>query len=285
MSAPHKTLALTVFTRLLRRPLNAAALLILLLMIICAIFAPLIAPYDPLPFGKDSLEAPGAQYWLGTDQLGRDILSRLIYGARISLSAGFITAGISAFIGIFVGLLSGYFGKGVDMLFMRLTDVFMTFPLLMLILVIISILGPSLKNIILVLGLLGWPPLARIVRGNVLSEKQREYVQACHVLGFSAARILCFHILPNIARPILVSITFSAAKNILLESSLSFLGVGVPLPTPSWGNMLSDINSLTMLTEYPWLWLPPSLAILLCVLAVNFLGDALVDAMDTQGGK
>ncbi|MDR1194562.1 MAG: ABC transporter permease [Peptococcaceae bacterium] len=266
--------------RLARRPATVVSLLLLFSLIFCGIFAPWLAPYDPFLMGKTVLAPPDAGHWLGTDQLGRDNLSRLLYGARISLATGFLTVGISAFLGVTVGLVSGYYGKAVDLVLMRVTDIFLSFPLLMLILVVVSVLGASLRNIILVLGCLGWPALARLVRGETLAVKQRDYIQICRVLGFSGPRIMLAHILPNIARPILVAATFAVAKNILLESALSFLGVGVPLPAPSWGNMLAGIQSISLLTKYYWLWLAPGLAILLCALAVNFLGEALMEALE-----
>lgn len=267
---------------LLEYPIAVISLLVICLLVFCAIFASWIAPYDPLVSGNDYLTAPCRQYLLGTDQLGRDIFSRLVYGARISLVAGFVTTLLSVVIGTFVGLISGYFGKSVDTVLMRMTDVVMSFPDLMLVLVIISILGSNLTNIIFVLGFLGWPSLARLVRGNVLAIKELDYVASCQVLGYSAWRIMFGHILPNLKHVIFVTATFGVARNILLESSLSFLGVGIPLPIPSWGNMLSDVKSLVMLAKYPWLWVAPGLAILTCVLAVNFLGNVLLDMTDTK---
>jgi peptide/nickel transport system permease protein len=264
----------------LKKPAVILSFLVLGTLLFCAIFANQLMPYDPFLSGTDYLAAPGSQYLLGTDRLGRDILSRVIYGARISLSAGFFTTAISTVIGVTVGMLGGYFEKAVDSALMRITDIVMSFPTLMLILVVISILGRSLRNIILVLAFLGWPPLARVVRGNVLAIKQKDYIVACRVMGYSAPRIMLMHILPNILQPILVSATFDIARNILLESSLSFLGASVPMPTPSWGNMLSDIGSLTMLVRCPWLWLAPGLAILCCILATNVIGNAFLNVID-----
>lgn len=268
--------------KILQHRTAAVSILILAMIVSSAIFASVLAPYDPLQMGHGTFEAPGKEHLFGTDQLGRDILSRVIYGARASLLVGFLSVALSVCIGVAAGLISGYYGGVADSVCMRIADVFMSFPLLMLILVVVSIVGASLKNMILILGLLQWPALARLVRGNVLSVKQEGYIKACQIQGFSSGRIMFVHILPNIMRPILVSATFNIAKNILLESSLGFLGMGVPLPTPSWGNMLSGIRSWTMLTKYYWLWLPAGLAILVCVLAVNFLGDALMDIMNLQ---
>ncbi|MNE38129.1 Glutathione transport system permease protein GsiD [compost metagenome] len=188
-------------------------------------------------------------------------------------------------IGTVLGLVSGYFGGWVDSVIMRLTDIFMSFPYIMLILVVASIVGPGLVNIILILGVLGWPGVARLVRGNVLSVKESDYVKAGYVLGYSHIRMLFSHILPNVVAPILVYATSGVAGAILDEAALSFLGLGVQPPTPSWGNMLSSAQSLTVLTSQPWLWVPPGLMIILTVLSINFVGDALRDALDPKNTK
>jgi peptide/nickel transport system permease protein len=192
---------------------------------------------------------------------------------------------ISLVIGTILGLLSGYYGGKIDMVIMRLTDVFMSFPHLMLILVVVSVVGPSLTNVILVMGLLFWTGVARLVRGSVLQVKQLDYVKASIVLGLSTPRILFQHILPNVIAPILVNGTFGIAAAIIIEASLSFLGLGVQPPTASWGNMLTDAQSLTVLSSQPWVWVPPGLLIMVTVLAVNFIGDGLRDALDPKSIK
>jgi peptide/nickel transport system permease protein len=225
------------------------------------------------------------QHLLGTDQVGRDVLSRLIYGARVSLTVGLGTVAISVSIGTILGLISGYFGGKIDMLIMRITDIFMSFPDIVLILVVVSIMGPGLANIIIVIGLLRWPSVTRLVRGNVLSIKKMDFVKSAIVLGLKTPRILFLHILPITIAPVLVNATSGMASAIITEASLSFLGMGVQPPMSSWGNMITDAQSISVLTSQPWLWLPPGLLIVLCVLSINFIGDGLRDALDPKNLK
>ncbi|WP_442600417.1 oligopeptide ABC transporter permease [Neobacillus sp. D3-1R] len=278
------------YLKLIRRKffkhkLAVVGLVIFCLFILMAIFAPWFAPNDPYAVNAEFEAKPSAAHPLGTDSVGRDILSRLIYASRVSLSVGIGAVAIYVAIGTVLGAVAGYFGKWVDMVIMRLTDVFMSFPYLMVILVLVSIMGPSLSNIILVLGVLGWPAIARIVRGSVLSIKEMDYVKAGVALGYSTPRVLFQHILPNCLAPILVNATFGIAFAIIMEASLSFLGMGVQPPTASWGNMLTEAQSLTVLASQPWLWVPPGVMILLAVLAINFMGDGLRDAMDPKSLK
>jgi len=268
-----------------KHKLAVAGVVVMALTALAAIFAPWIAPYDPSEITESFGAAPSWQHPLGTDAIGRDQLSRLIYAARISLSVGIGSIAISAVIGTVLGLVSGYYGGWIDNAIMRITDVFMSFPYIMLILVVAAIVGPGLTNIILILGFLGWPGVARLVRGNVLSAKEMDYVKAAVVLGFKTPRILFRHILPNTVAPILVYATSGVAGAILDEAALSFLGLGVQPPTPSWGNMLASAQSLTVLTSQPWLWVPPGLMVVLSVLSINFIGDALRDAMDPRNSK
>ncbi|WP_246943132.1 oligopeptide ABC transporter permease [Bacillus pinisoli] len=274
-----------VTTRFLKHKLAVLGLVLFTLFVLMALFAPLIAPQDPYEVGYEFEARPSAEYLLGTDQVGRDVLSRLIYASRVSLSVGVGAVAIYVVIGTILGAMAGYMGRWVDMLIMRITDVFMSFPYLMVILVLVSVMGPSLFNIILVLGLLGWPPIARIVRGSVLSLKEMDYVKAGVALGYSTPRILLNHILPNALAPILVNATFGIAFAIIMEASLSFLGMGVQPPTASWGNMLTEAQSLTVLAQQPWLWLPPGLMIVLAVISINFMGDGLRDAVDPKSFK
>lgn len=271
-----------VLRRFLKHKLAVGGLVIVVLLILCAFLAPFIAPQDPYAITDVFNGAPSAEHLLGTDRVGRDVLSRLIYGTQVSLSVGFLTVAISVVIGTVLGLVSGYFGKKVDMIIMRICDVFMSFPQLMLILVVVSIVGPNTRNITLVLGLLGWPQVTRLVRGNVLSIKESDYMKACTALGFHVPRKLFLHILPNTLAPIMVNATFGIAGNILMEAGLSFLGLGVQPPIASWGNMLTDAQSLTILTSQPWLWVPPGVMIMISVLSVNFVGDGLRDAIDPK---
>ncbi len=254
----------------------------LFVFIILALFAPFIAPYNPNEILGAFGAPPNSEHWLGTDPIGRDVLSRVIYGTRISLLVGFSATGIGLFIGILLGLISGYLGGWMDMIIMRITDIVMSFPYIMLILAVASIIGPGLLNIILILGFLNWPSVARLVRGNVLAIKESDYVKAGIVQGFGIRRILFSEILPNTLAPILIYATSGIAWSILDEAALSFLGFGVQPPTASWGNMLNGAQSITILTSKPWLWLPPGIAIILTVLSINFIGDALRDAFDPK---
>ena len=271
--------------RFLKHRLAVAGLVVFILIALSAVLAPWIAPHDPYEITGEFAAAPSEEYILGTDQVSRDNASRLIYASRVSLMVGIGAVAIYVVIGTVLGAVAGYFGGWIDMVIMRLTDIFMSFPYLMVILVIVSIMGPSLYNIIIVLGLLGWPGIARIVRGSVLSVKEMDYVKAGIALGYSTPKIVFQHILPNCLAPILVNATFGIAHAIIMEASLSFLGMGVQPPTASWGNMLTDAQSLTVLSQQPWLWIPPGLMILLAVLAINFIGDGLRDAMDPKSLK
>ncbi|MBD8068447.1 oligopeptide ABC transporter permease [Bacillus sp. PS06] len=271
--------------RFFKHKLAVFGLVVFSLIVISAIFAPLLAPLSPYQINAQFAASPSAEHLLGTDQVGRDLMSRLIYASRVSLSVGIGAVAIYVVIGTVLGALAGYFGKWVDMVIMRTTDIFMSFPYLMVILVLVSIMGPSLFNIVLVIGLLGWPSIARLVRGSVLSIKEMDYVKAAVALGYSTPKIVFQHILPNCLAPILVNATFGIASAIILEASLSFLGMGVQPPTASWGNMLNEAQSLTVLSTQPWLWIPPGVMILLAVLSINFMGDGLRDAMDPKSLK
>lgn len=271
-----------ISSRFLRHKLAVIGLILFTLIILISIFAPLLAPSDPYVIGK-SFEKPSfSGHWLGTDQSGRDVLSRLIYGSRVSIIVGVGAVSVYVVIGVVLGLIAGYFGGWIDMIIMRITDVFMSFPYLMVILVLVSILGPDLLNIVIVLGALGWPPIARLVRGSVLSVKEMEFIKAGIALGYSTPRILLQHVLPNTLAPVLVNATFGIAAAIITEASLSFLGMGVQPPLASWGNMLTEAQSITVLATQPWLWIPPGMFIVIAVLSVNFMGDGLRDSLDPR---
>jgi len=271
----------SVWSRFRRHTIAVIGMLILFLLTIGAIAAPLIARQDPY---KVSISAyrkpPSAAHLLGTDASGRDVLSRLLHAGRVSLSVGLVAVSIYASIGIVLGALAGFYGRWVDSLIMRAADIVLAFPTLILIITIVSILGPSIYNVMIVIGLLGWPPIARIVRGLFLTLREREFILAGRTIGASNSRLIFRHILPNALAPVIVAATFGMASAILLEAGLSFLGLGVQPPTPSWGNMLTDAQSLTVLESMPWLWIPPGIAIALAVLAINFIGDGLRDALD-----
>jgi peptide/nickel transport system permease protein len=273
----------TVFRRFRRHHLAMASLVVLVVLGGAALFAPLLAPYDPDaiigPFGG----APSRDFLLGTDQIGRDVLSRLLYAMRISLLVGIMATLISTVIGVVLGLVGGYFGGALDMVIMRFTDMVMSFPYILLVLVAASIFKPGLWSIILILGFVDWPGIARLVRGNVLNLRETNFVKGSLVAGMPLRHILFSEILPNTVAPILVYATSVLALSMLDEAALSFLGMGVQPPTASLGNMLNGAESLTVLTKQPWLWLPPGILIVVLVMAINFIGDALRDALDPNG--
>jgi peptide/nickel transport system permease protein len=269
--------------RFVRHRLAVLGAFLLAILIILAVAAPIVAPYDPAAIDARALrKPPTAAHWLGTDDAGRDVLSRLIWGAQVSLSVGLVAASISVTIGTLIGLASGYSGGKVDFWLMRLTDVVMTIPTLIIIISLVAVLGPSILNVMLVIGIFGWAGIARLVRGETLSLRERDFVTASRCVGATGRRIMFRHILPNVTAPIIVAGTFAIAGAILSEAGLSFLGIGVRPPTATWGNMLNRAQSLTVLESMPWLWLPPGLLITLVVLSINFLGDALRDALDPR---
>ncbi len=279
----QRSLLRITIVRFFRHRLAVVSLVIFILLALSAIFARTVAPYDPNRIdGQAFDQAPSAAHLLGTDQVGRDVLSRVIYGGQVSLAVGVVAVAIYMLIGITLGSLAGYYGGWVDMLISRATDVILSFPNLMLILVLVSLLGPGLGNIMLVLGLLGWPQIARIVRAEFMRLRLQEFITAAMVVGVPTWRIMLRHIIPNVMGPILVGATFGVATAILSESGLSFLGLGVQPPTSSWGQMLNAAQSLTILEQKPWLWLPPGLMILISVLCINFIGDGLRDALDPR---
>ena len=267
--------------RLQRHGMLVAGLVIVLGMSLLALLAPWIAPYDPAAYDLDAvLMPPSPSHLLGTDDLGRDVFSRLLYGARVSLWVGFVAVGISVAVGVFLGLLAGYFGGWVDEIIMRGVDVMLCFPSFFLILSVIAFLDSSLVNIMAVIGLTSWMGVARLVRAETLSLRERDFVAASKLAGASPARDLLTHILPSALPPVLVSATLGVAGAILVESSLSFLGLGVQPPNPSWGNMLMDGKATLEIA--PWLSLYPGLAILITVLGYNLLGESLRDLLDPR---
>jgi peptide/nickel transport system permease protein len=273
--------------RLARRRTALFGLVVVALVIVAAICAPLISPFDP--FEQDighRLKTPGWRsdagrvHPLGTDHLGRDILARIIYGAQIALIVGVAAVLISGLVGMVVGLLSGYFGGRVDDVFMRLADIQLAFPFILLAIAVIGVLGASLRNIIIVIGVSSWVVYARIVRSEVLSIREREFVQAAIALGSRDGRVMLRHVLPNTFTPWLVVATLDMARVIVIESALSFLGLGVQPPTPTWGGMLAD--GRVYLSTAWWLATFPGLAILITVLGINLLGDGLRDTLDPR---
>jgi peptide/nickel transport system permease protein len=250
-------------------------------MSIAALLAPLIAPYDPTALNVDAiLQGPSAAHWLGTDALGRDVFSRMLYGARVSLWVGFVAVGLAVGIGLVLGLTAGYFGGLTDEAVMRGVDVMLCFPSFFLILAVIAFLEPSLTNIMVVIGLTSWMGVARLVRAETLTLRGRDFVLASKLAGAGPVRIISRHILPNAAAPVLVAATLGIAGAILTESALSFLGLGVQPPTPSWGNMLMEGKDVMEIA--PWLSVFPGLAILITVLGYNLLGESLRDIFDPR---
>jgi peptide/nickel transport system permease protein len=273
----------SVYDRLRGDPLAVFGVVVVGALAVLAILAPVVAPYDPVAQGDLTTTAylpPSGQHWLGTDQFGRDLLSRIIYGARISLSIGFLAVAIAVVLGSVLGAVAGYVGGWADAAIMRFTDMVMAFPRLVLLIMIIALFEPSLTLIILVLGLTQWPGTARLVRGEVLSLREREYVEAARALGFGRARIILRHLLPNVMAPVIVAATLGIGNTIVLEAGLSFLGFGIQPPTPSWGTLVAD-GRQNLIGAW-WVATFPGLAIVLTVLAFNLVGDGLRDALDPR---
>ncbi|HEU5210978.1 MAG TPA: oligopeptide ABC transporter permease [Longimicrobiales bacterium] len=256
---------------------------VIALFYLIAMIAPLIAPYDPIAqqdIARTSFLPPSSEHWLGTDRFGRDVLSRILYGARISLSIAFVATAISITLGTLIGAIAGYAGGKVDTMLMRFTDMVLAFPRLVLLIMIVALFSPSIAVIITVLGLTQWPSTTRIVRGDVLSLREREFVQAARALGFSSRRILLRHLIPNVLAPVIVAATLGIGNTIVLEAGLSFLGLGVSAPTPTWGNMVNEGRD-NLLGAW-WLATFPGLTIVFVVLAFNLVGDGLRDALDPR---
>ena len=275
----------TVFRRFKKHHLAMVSLVIVIILGGAALLAPVIAPYDPDAIAGPFSGAPSKDFWLGTDQIGRDVFSRLLYAMRISLLVGIMATLISTVVGVVLGLIAGYFGGIADMIIMRFTDMVMSFPYILLVLVAAAIFKPGLWNIILILGFVDWPGIARLVRGNVLNLRETNFIKGNIVAGMPLRHILFSEILPNTVAPILVYATSVLALSMLDEAALSFLGLGVQPPTASLGNMLNGAQSLTVLTKQPWLWIPAGLLIVILVMAINFIGDALRDALDPNSQR
>lgn len=270
-----------IWRRFRKNRLAVVGLVIVLFLAFTALFAPLLAPYDPSKINVDRVfTPPSPSHPLGTDELGRDVLSRMIWGSRVSLKVGFIAVGIAIFIGTIVGSIAGYYGKIIDSILMRFVDVMLAFPTFFLILAVIAIVEPGIFTIMVVIGVTGWMDVARLVRAEFLSLKEREFVSAAKAIGASNFRIIFRHILPNALSPVLVAATFGIAGAILIESSLSFLGLGIQPPEPSWGNILT--SGKDNITVAWWLSVFPGLAILLTVLSYNLVGEGLRDALDPR---
>ncbi|HET7705811.1 MAG TPA: nickel transporter permease [Thermoanaerobaculia bacterium] len=270
--------------RLLRNFAFTSGLILTVALIVVALAAPLIAPMDP--FSQDTarrLEAPSNDHPLGLDDLGRDVLSRVVWGARVSLRVGFSVVIIASLVGVTLGAMAGYFGGLMDLVVMRLCDILLAFPGILLAIALVAVLGPSLNNVVLALATIGWVGYARLVRGQVLKVREMEYVTAARALGARSPRVIIRHVLPNVINPVIVMATLGLAGAILSEAALSFLGLGVQPPTPSWGAMLTAGRRYLGLANH--LAIFPGAAIMLAVMGLNFLGDGLIDALDPKYRK
>jgi len=274
----------SLFLKVLSNPLSKAGFIIIVMIFLLSMLAPIIAPYDPDDINvKAILLGPSWQHWMGTDGLGRDVLSRMLFGGRISLLVGLVAVGISTAIGIVLGAIAGYYRGWVDTLIMRLVDVMLSIPSFFLILAVIAFLTPSIVNVMIVIGLTSWMGVTRLVRAEFLSLSGREFVQASRTLGAKDARLIFTHLLPNSLTPIIVSSVLGVAGAVLMESGLSFLGLGVQAPQASWGNILTDGKDYIQFAW--WLSLFPGLAILITVLGYNLLGEGLRDALDPRSNN
>lgn len=271
------------WNRFRKHKLAMLGLVIIAAILIVAVLAPVLQPYDPFKMDlRSARTSPNRTHVLGTDGVGRDVLSRLISASRISMLVGVGSVFVYLVIGTVLGAIAGYYGGILDTGLSRLTDAVLCFPPLIIVIVVVSVTGPSTMNVILAIGLLRWPQVMRIIRGEFLSLRERPFVKAAYSIGTRPLMIIWKHILPNTVAPLTVAATFGVAQAILLEAGLSFLGAGVQPPAASWGNMLLDAQSLSILKTMPWLWIPPGLMIVIAVLAINFVGDGLRDALDPR---
>ena len=274
---------MTALPRLLRETRARIGLAVIVLMVAMALLAPIAARHDPNAIDLiNLLQPPSSAHWLGTDVQGRDVWARLLYGARISLAVGIVSQGIALVIGVALGVSAGFYGRWVDEIVMRLADVTLAFPTLLLLIAMAAALQPSMGVIFVTIGVVGWAGMARLVRGQVLVVRQLEYVQAARALGARDLQIMRRHILPNVIAPVVIAATLGVAGAIMAEAALSFLGLGVQPPTASWGSMIADGRDLDQLRNAPWTSLAPGLAIGAAVLGFNLLGDALRDVLDPR---
>ncbi|MEP3278233.1 MAG: ABC transporter permease [Stappiaceae bacterium] len=267
--------------KLLSNPLAVAGLVIFAIILLASIFAPFLTPNDPQAINlRAMLNAPSAEHWFGTDRTGRDVFARVLYGGRVSILVGLGSALLAAVVGVGIGAYTGYRGGWLDTIALRVSEIFMSFPQIILVLLLVSIIGQSLINLIIIFVLTGWGSMYRMTRARMLSLREEEYVQALQSFGVPTVKICYKHILPNALGPIMVNITLTTAMFILAEAGLSFLGLGVPLSIPTWGNILNVAKDIRVLENNWWMWLPVGLVISLFVLSVNFIGDGLRDSTD-----
>ncbi len=271
------------FRKFIRNKLAVAGIFVILILVLLSICAPMLTNYTVSETDLFNIKvAPNEAHILGTDDLGRDVFTRLLYGGRVSILVGIASMTVQLIIGVTLGAIAGYFGGIVEKIIMRIIDIIMCFPFFVIAVSVAAIVGPGVKNLIIIIGLLMWPNIARIVRAEILSLKENDYILAARAMGLSSFEIIRYHILPNIMSPVLVAATLAIANGILTEASLSFLGIGVKLPQPSWGNILIDAQNIGTLQREWWLWIPAGSLIILMVLSINFVGDGLRDALDPK---
>jgi peptide/nickel transport system permease protein len=268
---------------LIRNPLALTGAILLACILVATIFASVIAPYNPDAINLLAAHtAPSATHLLGTDLQGRDVLSRLLFAGRASLEVGAGAVLVTLVVGIPLGIVAGYLGGWADSVIMRLTDIMLSFPIIMLTILAAAILGDGVWQLVLVLGLISWPTVARLVRGVAIAQREMDHVLSARALGATSHRIILRHILPSTAGVVVVNATFGVAQMVLIEASLSFLGLGIQPPTASWGNMLTDAQQLSVLESNPWMWAPPIVVIAVTIISINFLGDGLQKALDPR---
>lgn len=266
-----------------RNKLAVLGMVIIIVIVIMSVFAPVFTQQNPNQTDLMNIRGgPDAAHILGTDDLGRDIFSRLLYGGRISIAVGLTSMLLQVLIGVTIGTIAGYFGGLVDKVIMRFVDIIMCFPFFVIAIALAAVIGGSMTNLVLIIGMLMWPGIARIVRGEVLVIKENEYIMGAKALGLNSCEIIIHHVIPNVLSSILVASTLAVANGILMEATLSFLGLGVNPPAPSWGNMLVAAQNMSVLKHQWWMWIPAGTVVVLMVLAVNFLGDGLRDALDAK---
>ncbi len=269
--------------KFMNNKLAMVGLIVVLLITFSSIFAPLLTQYDPVEINMRAMsDPPSAEHILGTDKLGRDVFARVLYGGRVSIMVGLFGALSGSLIGVVLGGIAGYFGGKIDSILIRISEIFQTFPSMILIMIMVSILGQGVENLILVFSVTGWMTTFRMVRNEFLSLREETYVKVCEAFGMSKPAIMFKQILPNVMSPVIVSTTVNVAGFILSEAGLSFLGVGVPSSTPTWGNILNAAKSIEVISNYWWLWAVPGTVISIFVLAINFFGDGLRDVLDPK---
>lgn len=273
----------SVFVRNFREhKLANLGLIFVALEILLLLILPPVLNLDPTTSGAAFNAAPSADHWLGTDDIGRDLFARVIYGGRVSLIVGFFSTLVSVAIGLPLGLLAGYCRGPAETIIMRAADIFMSVPTMILIMVVVTIFEPTVLNITLVIGILGWPAICRLIYGNVLSVSSKEYVEAARTLGIRSGKILLFYVLPNSVAPLWMTVAFRISQAIMTEAGLSFLGAGVRPPAASWGNIMYAAQNLVVLTGRPWVWLPPGILLVLTVVSINLVGEGIRDALDPK---